>query len=110
MVDEMEDARWASSRSGLVRVCATSGGLPVEVRLDDDALAAGVDDIAAEVLRLARDVARAIALERREILVRGGVEPEVLDALGLPRRGEIADAEVVDDWAEGAPRSWLRSV
>ncbi|SDD86034.1 hypothetical protein [Rhodococcus tukisamuensis] len=98
----------AHNPAGTVTVRCSDRGLPLEVRLDPRELRYGGGHLAATILEVGR-LATAEARARRRIeLADAGVPPDVLDALGLPTRAALAEAERTADADRPAPTSWLR--
>lgn len=98
----------AHNPAGTVTVRCSDRGLPLEVRLDPRELRYGGGRLAATVLEVGRLAAAEARARRRTELADAGVPPDVLDALGLPTRAALAEAERAADADRLAATSWLR--
>lgn len=99
----------ATNRRGSVTVRATNQGMPVEVKIERDELRYGASALAAEVLRLCKLAAVDAGARRRELLAARGLTDELLDALRLPTRAQVLQAEG-DDAENLTPTTWMKKV
>ncbi|MGW6376804.1 hypothetical protein ACWFRB_12165 [Rhodococcus sp. NPDC055112] len=98
------------NRAGTVTVRATDQGLPLAINIDQRELRYGGTQLAASVLEVCKRAAAEAKVRRRADLTEQGVPSEVLDALGLPTRNELAAAAYPEDEEESAPTSWMRQL
>lgn len=105
-----ETTAWAATRSKSVRVRATEGGVPTEVRIDPHELRFGGTELAHTILDLHARATAAARAQRRTQLERDGVTEDALDRLGLPRASQIAETENDLMDTEAPPKSWLESL
>lgn len=89
----------ASSPCGGLAVTTTAEGLPIGLRIAQSQLSVSLDVVAARILALCALARGGSAHQRRLRLRESGIPPEVLDALGLPDRGELLALEAdADRW------------
>ncbi len=89
----------AASPCGGLAVTTTPEGLPVGLRIAQSQLTASLDVVAQRILALCALAAASSGYQRRQSLAAAGTSSEVLDALGLPDRGGLLQAEsTADHW------------
>lgn len=89
----------------------TERGLPLAVRLDEDALKRPPEQLAGEILALCRLSAARAQVDRRRDLVEKGFDATVIRHLSLATEDDLARAEedaFGDD--DHLPSTWMRSV
>ncbi|MET4609522.1 hypothetical protein ABIC28_000492 [Rhodococcus sp. PvR044] len=98
------------NRAGTVTVRATDQGMPLAIHIDQRELRYGGTQLAASILEVCTRATAEAKVRRRADLTEQGVPAEVLDALGLPTRNELAAAAYQEDEEEAAPTSWMRQL
>lgn len=100
-----------ASSSGLIRVQATEGGIPLTVKVERSELHRDPEQLAGEILRLCQRAAHRAGLARRKQLEEAGLDAAALARTGLPTEADVAQQELVEEQDyDTEPQSWLRTV
>ncbi len=100
----------AANRTHTVAVTSTDQGLPIRVRVNARELRSGGRHVAAEILQMCHAATAEAKARRREDLAAAGVRSDVLDALGLPTRDDLARSQTAHEATRPDPGSWMRPV
>ncbi|MCC8928487.1 hypothetical protein C5142_07070 [Rhodococcus sp. BGS-1C] len=101
---------WAASRTDSVRVHAGESGLPVSIQIDPGELRYSGEELARTILDLCGRATSAARAERRTRLEQDGMDPDVLDRLGLPTAAAVAEAENERLDNETGRTGWMNSL
>lgn len=101
---------WAATRTDSIRVRADESGVPSAIHIESDELRFGGEALAKTVLDLCERATASARAARRAQLERDGVEPDILDRLGLPSASSVAAEENERLDRDAAPVSWMKTV
>ncbi len=100
----------ASSRDGAIVVTTSYEGLPLTLKVDDAALRRDPRVLAADILKLCKQSAQRAGLEHRRALEEAGFGPEIIAKFNLPTPDEVTREEIIAEYEDHEPSTWLRSL
>ncbi|QXW04055.1 hypothetical protein [Rhodococcus globerulus] len=100
----------AANRRGTIALRATEQGIPIDIRIHHSELRYGGARLATEIMALSARAGMEAGVRHRLELEADGVPADIVNALGLATREQLADAQAAEEHTDTAPTTWMRSI